>query len=633
MLFLLLFLAFCTADAVFVLKRDSRADFLRPHQIHQLQLILEKLEKQRSTSCHIVSTQALPNSRIFEKIKKTEQWTWLQWNLEGSGLPRKVFRKSQNHGLVIFISDDIPRLVQTFGEVNTNRFDIKFLIPAEPMKDDFLVDLYKDLNLYNAFVFDDVQSNEEEHLLRYLCLYCKTNKTEEDQHAENTFLWRGHHNFKDLPESFDGDGKGGILRATANQLGISFYLDTRSNKTSLKGSDYQFIAELAHHHNFSLNVKLTRDGWGVKAENSSDYNGSVGRLQRREIDLIGNVAIVDYERSEVIDYSSIRCDDVGYVMVVETPELTSRKERWQNILQMFTWESLVLFSVAIAVASVILYWILQWAFKPDDFRLKTHRGMAYCFIFVIKAFLGQSLSDSELPSYFHQRSSRLILLLVLLILSFFMSAFYKCTLFSFLSSPPKYSFLSSSSDLEASGRHWVTLANTVLTKTFENRPALDSRLIAISVEKAEEKHLQESLASCDTGLDDTEIEARQNFGTEAIETLSSIELKRYRSFQYAVRMLEEPGKYVILQTVSPLFTPVTWIRKKENIRRMEPLQEKYRWRQIWPFYISPVLVPQSAHIAFQKNSPLLLKMDSTIATLIECGIRDALAGYVTYSYS
>ncbi|CAG0897191.1 unnamed protein product [Cyprideis torosa] len=283
--------------------------------------------------------------------------------------------------------------------------------------------------------------------------------------------------------------------------------------------------------------------------------------------------------TQVIDYSSIRCGDVGYVMVVETPELTSRGERWKNILQMFTWESLVLFTLAIAVASVILYWVLQSTFKPDDFRLKTHRGIVHCFMFATKAFLGQSLSNPELPSYFHRRFSRLILLLLLFVLSFFMSAIYKSTLFSFLSSPPKYSFLSSSNDLEASGRHWVTPANTVLTKAFQNRPVLDSKLIAIPMGE---------------------------FG------------------EYAFRMLEEPGKYVLVQTASPIFS-LTWIGKQgDNIQRMEQLRDKYRWRQIWPFYISPVLVPQSVHIPFPKKSPLLPKMDATIATLIECGIRDAL---------
>ncbi|CAG0898129.1 unnamed protein product, partial [Cyprideis torosa] len=132
----------------------------------------------------------------------------------------------------------------------------------------------------------------------------------------------------------------------------------------------------------------------------------------------------------------------------------------------------------------------------------------------------------ELPMHFHRRFSRLILLLLLFILSFFMSAIYKSTLFSFLSSPPKYIFLSSSNDLEASGRHWATLDNSVLTKAFQNRPVLDSRLIAISMGEFTE---------------------------------------------YAFRMLEEPGKYVLVQTVSPIFS-LTWIGKSSNIQRMEQLR-------------------------------------------------------------
>ncbi|CAG0892744.1 unnamed protein product [Cyprideis torosa] len=381
-------LFFWTLDAALVLKEDSQNHFLTAQQTHQLQLILDKVEKQRTTSCHILSTQALPNSWTSET---TKQCTWFQWSLDRPGRPQEVFRKAQNHGLIIFISDDIPRLLRTFGE-NINRFDIKFLIPAKPMKMNLLVDLYNDLNVYNAFVFNEVQPCKEgAHLLRYLCMYCRTNKTEKHQHTESNFTLRQHHSFKDLPESFDGDGKGGILRASANELGKSFYLETKDNKTTIRGADYQFINKVVQHHNFSMNVRIYKDGWGVKPENSSDYSGSVGRLQRREVDIIANVVGLDYERSEVIDYSPMHFGDLNHVLILETPELSSRADRWQNILQMFTSESLILFSVSIAVASVVLYWILQSAFKPNDFRLKAHRGIVHCFLFVTKAFFGQNL--------------------------------------------------------------------------------------------------------------------------------------------------------------------------------------------------------------------------------------------------
>ncbi|CAG0880049.1 unnamed protein product [Cyprideis torosa] len=167
-------------------------------------------------------------------------------------------------------------------------------------------------------------------------------------------------------------------------------------------------------------------------------------------------------------------------------------------------------------------------------------------------------------------------------LSFFMSTIYESTLISFLSSPPQFATINSANDLEASGRHWITLPNTVMTKAFENKPVLDSRLITASSEKLQE---------------------------------------------YAVRMLEEPGKYVIVQAAPPPFMWITWIKGEDNIRKMEYLRKKYRWKQIWPFYISPVVLPLSGHITFQKKSPLLPKLDPTIAHLIECGIKDALEGF------
>lgn len=94
----------------------------------------------------------------------------------------------------------------------------------------------------------------------------------------------------------------------------NFDIDNDGNYVNTTGFGFDVIEILTKMLNLTRTVTSSEDGlWGAPDDNN-DYNGIVGQVQRKEVDLCSVGLVISMARSSVVDFSISLVTDYGTIM-------------------------------------------------------------------------------------------------------------------------------------------------------------------------------------------------------------------------------------------------------------------------------------------------------------------------------
>ncbi|CAD5116451.1 DgyrCDS5337 [Dimorphilus gyrociliatus] len=126
-----------------------------------------------------------------------------------------------------------------------------------------------------------------------------------------------------FPEEFEGFNKRKLRVATLHYPPfVKRQLDSNGNILSYTGMCIEMLDALANRLNFTYDLMEPADKtFGIEVNESGEWNGLIGLLQRREVDLVAGALTITHTREDVVDFTHPYWEEPT-VLVIREPTRT-----------------------------------------------------------------------------------------------------------------------------------------------------------------------------------------------------------------------------------------------------------------------------------------------------------------------
>ncbi len=224
------------------------------------------------------------------------------------------------------------------------------------------------------------------------------------------------------------------------------------------------LSEMQHRSNFSLSWTIPPDGsYGAPVDDNRTWNGLIGMLQEKKIDLAVGLAET-FERNQVVSFVTA-VDQAKSTLVIVHPKYLGRSSVIDStsFLKSFTLKSWV--GLLIMFTSLCVTYLTFFAQMPKDNK-SVLSGLGSALAFGYKSFLKLSV-ERDFKCY--SLASR-VLFFVSVLYPIVISAHFEAVLTSFMTVVTPTKLMSSSGDVPEFGYRLVTLANSKLSLELETAP-------------------------------------------------------------------------------------------------------------------------------------------------------------------